>query len=102
MGGSIGKFKQLQGATLLDVTVDCTSRGASLLLRAHSVVQLRVVAEGVRTVVVPLEGPSGPKSCVEHLHGPVLVGPGRSRLELALQSGDAVVIEAADFRLQVV
>ena len=102
MAGSIEQFKQLQGSVLLEVTVDYRPRVASLLLKAQSFVHLRLVADGVRTVVVPFEEPLGRKSSIENLRGPVPVTPGRSRMEVQLESGDVIAIEAAEFRLHVV
>jgi len=88
----------LHDATLEKLSLDWRSGHADVFLRAATgVVILR--ASGVTNLVCPRLHPWGRSSSVNEVRGP-LAQNGHSILEIEMQSGDVIVIEAASFAVE--
>jgi len=58
-----------------------------------------LIAEGVCELFVPRMSSWGPSVSVNSVEGPLNVANGRQRLEIEMQSGDTIKIEAKSFDL---
>ncbi len=89
---------KLHDATLERLSLDWASGRAEVLLRtATGNVILR--ASGVTNLVCPRLHPWGPSSSVNEARG-LRAGEGDSVLEIEMQSGDVIVIEATSFAIE--
>jgi hypothetical protein len=89
---------KLHDATLEKLALDWRAGCAEVLLHAATgVVTLR--ASGVTKLACPRLHPWGPSSSVNEVRGP-LARDGRMVLELEMQSGDVIVIEAERFGVE--
>jgi hypothetical protein len=58
---------------------------------------ITVTASGVTNLACPHENPWGPSVSVNALRGPSEVGDGVRRIEIEIQSGDTIRVEASGF-----
>ena len=70
---------------------------ATLVFRVHGPRTVVLRASGVASLTCPHENPWGPSISVNEIHGPFAVREGVERIEVEVQSGDTIVIEAASF-----
>lgn len=95
-------WEQLHDAALVDLEYRWEDGRITVRLRTghSSFREVRIVASGGRRMECPRLSPWGPSVSVNEVRGPVaLRDEDGSRLELEMQSGDVIVLEAATFRL---
>jgi hypothetical protein len=94
-------FADLHDATLVRVEVQWASGDVTVDLRTgirkHSSVQIK--AASVRNLHCPRFHPWGASASINEIRGPAPLEDGIKRLEVEIQSGDTLVIEATDFEL---
>ena len=95
-------WNDLHDATLIRIACDWRDGRIEVHLRAPSCPEVLLVATGVKRFDLSREQPWGPSVSVSDVHPPVTLADGGSRLEVAMQSGDAIVIDAEHFQLRCV
>jgi hypothetical protein len=86
---------ELHDATLEKLSLDWGVGSAEVSLKTAGGIVL-VRASGVTKLLCPRLYPWGPSSSVNQVRGPRALG-GASILEIEMQSGDVIVLEAASF-----
>lgn len=100
MPKSEGSWSDLHDATLLRVEVVWESGMVTLHVKTASTPGTRVIAFGARLLECPRRAPWGPSVSINEVRGPARTPDGlRNRIEMELQSGDTLVIEAERFQL---
>jgi hypothetical protein len=95
-------WDQLHDATLLRLECRWADGCTTVYLRtgAPSFPEAQIVATGGRRIECPRFQPWGPSVSVNEIRGPMtLPGEQGGRLEIEMQSGDVIVLEAEAFRL---
>ncbi len=70
---------------------------ATVVFRVFGPRFLVLKASGVTNLICPHENPWGPSVHVNEIRGPLSPRQGVERIEVEVQSGDTIVIEAASF-----
>jgi len=95
-------WNQLHDATLLRVECRWTDGRFSVYLRTglSAYPEVQVIATGGRRLNCPRMQPWGSSVSVNEVRGPTqLVSEDLQRLEIEMQSGDVLVLDAEEFRL---
>jgi hypothetical protein len=100
---SMTRARDLHDATLLALRVDWATATLRIELRTGDQTAPRndIIATGLRNLICDREQPWGPSSSVNEVRGPVELGDGSHRLEVELQSGDVIVVEAGRIEIAV-
>ncbi len=96
------EWDQLHDATLLRLECHWEDGHTTVLLRTGDTLssETRIVATRARRIECPRLQPWGPSVSVNEVRGPVpLPHQQGSRLEIEMQSGDVIVLEAEEIRL---
>lgn len=91
---------QLHDATLVGLEFNWSEAEARLLLRVAQLPHTIVTGDHVRLLEVPHEEPWGPSVSVNAVRGPAVQEDGWHRLEIEMQTGDVIAIEARAFRME--
>ena len=89
---------RLHDATFASVHIDWADGSAELRLLVHKGKPVVLRAEGLKLINVPKREPWGPSVSVNEIRGPIPADDGL-RMEIELQSGDTVAIDAEGFSL---
>ena len=88
---------------ILQAHLDWDSGSTELIITdwspAGHVVHVKLLATGTTLVHWPRQHPWGPSTQIRTMNGPTKMHEGHLRLEIEMQSGDVIVIEAAEFNL---
>jgi hypothetical protein len=90
----------LHDATLVSLSVEWATNTLRIDLRTGDCVSPRrtLIVRGLRKLTCEHEQPWGPSNSVNEVRGPTeVVHGGSMRLEIELQSGDSIVVEAESF-----
>ena len=71
------------------------------LIQGHRKVNAVIRATGLTLFHLPREHPWGRSFYINHVRGPVSLSNERLRMEIEMQSGDVIVVEAGEFQLEV-
>lgn len=94
-----GDTSWLHDATLLGLTVDWKDGRAEVTFRVHPDSLVRLVGQGAVRVSVTRDQPWGPSDSVNEIRWSNGVNVGGSVLEIEIQSGDVILIEARQFSI---
>ncbi|MEM7604410.1 MAG: hypothetical protein AAF411_03565 [Myxococcota bacterium] len=101
MGQAENPWSTLHDATLLKVIVDWKGGDATLVFAVGSAADVvKVVANAFVALEVPRYEPWGPSVSVNRISGPLVTQDDRHRIELEMQSGDVLALEASRIRLR--
>lgn len=95
-------WNQLHDATLVRIEFHWERGDVVVHVRTGqpSISNVHIVAQSGRHVDCPRLHPWGPSVSINEVRGPTPILDGKAhRLELEMQSGDVIAIEAAEFRL---
>ncbi len=90
----------LHDGTLIGLRFDWDQGRAALIVRTASSPNVKIVASGVRSVTIPRREPWGPSASINEVRRPAAGSGDVPRLEVEMQSGDVIVIEASAFHLE--
>jgi hypothetical protein len=89
---------KLHDASLLRVVLLWDEEAqAELQFRLDGPKTVALKASGVTNLTCPHENPWGPSVSVNEVRGPVEVQEGIRRIEIEIQSGDTILVEAREF-----
>lgn len=91
-------LNRLHDATFASVHIDWTNGSAELQLLVHEGKSVVLRAERLKQIDAPKREPWGPSVSVNEIRGPVPSSDGL-RMEIELQSGDTIAIDAEGFSL---
>ena len=94
---NIADFTDLHDATLVRVVVLWNEDAQAELSFRLDRRTLTLKASGVTNLTCPHENPWGPSVSVNELRGPLDVRDGVRRIEIEIQSGDTILVEARSF-----
>lgn len=99
---SVGGWTELHDATLLSVELNWGSGEAAIRIRTgdHALPDRTILASFTRSVVCARTMPWGASDSINQVRGPMPGGDQASVVEVELQSGDVIRIEAASFELR--
>lgn len=80
--------------TLVCIAVDWAPGLATITFRNHESKEVQLVAYGIIDVHIPKKQEWGESVSVNETNGPMLLGNGNYFLEIEMQSGDRINIEA--------
>lgn len=88
---------QMHDWVLLSVLYEWKTARVTLSLKWRADGLMLLVADGVSNVRIPQLKPWGPSVSINKVRGPTEEAAGRHRLEIEMQTGDLIEIEAASF-----
>lgn len=88
---------QLHDATLLELELSWKSGDASLKVRSVSKLITKIGLRSTTLVECPRRFPWGPSVSINQVRGPAPTEDGSLRLEIEMQTGDLLILEAAEF-----
>ncbi|HEY1503303.1 MAG TPA: hypothetical protein VGF92_03330 [Stellaceae bacterium] len=83
--------------TLLSILFEWKAGRVVLSFSTHKAGVVELIAERVFELHVPQANDWGPSTHVNNVKGPLQGAAGRARLEIEMQSGDIIIIEATTF-----
>ena len=97
-----GSWTELHDATLESVELRWLSGEAVMRIRTGDAMHPRrvIVASAVRRLVCDRQMPWEPSASIHDVRGPATLGDGASVLEIEVQSGDVLRIEAVTFSVR--
>lgn len=88
----------LHDATLVSIAIKWDRRvDAEVEFRDEGPKLVKLECRGLRNLICPHEAPWGPSVSVNRIQGSTMESESLSRLEIEIQSGDVLVIEAETF-----
>ena len=95
------EWGRLHDATLKTITVTWKDGTVQVDLITGFAPVVSIYVEGVMQLIVPHEAPWGPSVSVNDIRMIHSLGQGRQRLEIEMQSGDTILIEAIHFTMSI-
>lgn len=88
--------------TLLSIRVDWMEGRVTMTFNSYKFNKVALTAEGLFELVIPKHNDWGESVSVNSIYGPVRLENGNYRLEMEIQSGDTITLEAKSIQMPVV
>ncbi|MDD5271980.1 MAG: hypothetical protein PHU14_04600 [Methylovulum sp.] len=88
--------------TLVSILVEWAKGMITLTFISYKLGHVCLSAEGLTRLVIPKYDEWGESVSVNNVYGPIRLDDGSYRLELAIQSGDTIVLEAKSIQMPVI